>query len=72
MTPDVPIIELSRDDIVHQIDAAAHDRRGMSGSELLTAFAEGRLDDPGDVADILVIADLLPDDDPIKGGALTE
>ena len=56
MNQEVPIVELTRDDIVHQIDVAAQQRRGMSGAELLTAFAEGKLDDPGEVADILVIA----------------
>jgi hypothetical protein len=69
---DVPVVELTRDEILQEIDSAARDRRGMSGAELLGAFAEGRLDDPADVADILVIADLLPDDDPIRASSRAE
>lgn len=68
MKLDTPTVELTRDDILREIDAVAHARRGMSGAELLGAYAEGRLEDPGEVADILIIADLLPDDDPVRSG----
>jgi hypothetical protein len=35
---------------------------------MLRAYRAGRLDDPGRVADLLVLADLLPDDDPLFAG----
>ena len=58
-------IELSRDEIVAQLEEGAKARRGMSARELVLAYQKGRLEDPGEVADLLALASLLPDEDPI-------
>ena len=59
------VLELSREDILRRIEKAAQRRLNMSASELLCAYRAGRLEDPGRVADLLVLADLLREDDPI-------
>jgi hypothetical protein len=59
------IEEISRDEVVRVIDEQARRRRGMSAEQLLRAFRAGRLDQPGDVADLLVYSDLLSPKDPI-------
>lgn len=58
-------IELSREELIDQLDREAMRRRGVSARELLLAYKAGRLDDPGEVADLLALADLLPEDDPL-------
>lgn len=62
---DSTVLELSRDEIVARIEQAARTRLRMSAADLLRAYRNGTLDDPGTVADILVLADLLPEDDPL-------
>ncbi len=64
-----PTLDLSREEIVARIEKVARQRRGMSAAELLQAYRRGTLKDPGDVADVLVLADLLAEDDPIFGAA---
>ena len=59
------VLELSREDILRRIEKAAQRRLKMSASELLRAYRAGRIEDPGRVADLLVLADLLREDDPI-------
>ncbi len=59
------VLELSREDILRRIEKAAQRRLKMSAAELLRAYRAGRLEDPGRVADLLVLADLLREDDPI-------
>jgi hypothetical protein len=61
-------LELSREEIVGIIDRDARERRGISGRALVRTYRAGRLEDPGEVADLLVLADLLPDDDPFVVG----
>lgn len=56
---------LSREEIIAQIEVAARQRRGWSARHLLRAYRTGRLDQWGEVADILCLAGLLDDDDPI-------
>lgn len=51
--------ELDADYIRHEIDSEAHRRLGISGEELLARFERGELADPGQVADLLALADLL-------------
>lgn len=58
-----PVLELSREEIIQRIDHGAQRRRRMSGQELIRAYRAGRLEDPGAVADLLALADLLPEDD---------
>jgi len=57
--------ELTRDEIVASIDECVRRRRGMSARELLSAYRAGTLDDPGDVADLIALSDLLDEDDPV-------
>ena len=52
-------VEWSREQIAEQIDAEARRRLGISGASLLEAYRSGKLDDPGLVADLIVLADLL-------------
>jgi len=60
-----PILKLSRDEILSRIDCAAQQRLRMSGPELLRAYKAGRLVDSGSVADVIVLANLLAEDDPV-------
>lgn len=57
------ILELTREEIVDRIETGARRRRGMSARDLIRAYLEGRLEDPGEVADLIVLADLLAEDD---------
>jgi hypothetical protein len=58
-------LELSRDRIAGLIERGAQERRGVSARRLVRSYRRGRLQEPGEVADLLVLADLLPDDDAI-------
>lgn len=60
---DGSILELTREEIVERIEEGARRRRGMSARDLIRAYLEGRLENPGEVADLLVLADLLAEDD---------
>jgi hypothetical protein len=51
--------ELDADYIRHEIDTEAQRRLGISGDELLARYERGDLEDPGRVADLLALADLL-------------
>jgi hypothetical protein len=55
---------LSRDEIIDLMDGLAKERRHMSGAELVHLYRNGRLEAPGEVMDILCLADLLADNDP--------
>jgi hypothetical protein len=65
----MPTLELSRDEIVAQIDAVARHRGYLDAADLLRRWRVGELDDPGPVADALVLADLLDTDDPLLNDA---
>lgn len=65
----VPVLELTREEIISQIEAEARRRRGLSAGELLLAYRQGCLKNPGEVVDLLCLADLLAEDDPIFNGA---
>jgi hypothetical protein len=58
-------LELTREEIVGIIDAQAQRRCGMTARTLLRCYRQGTLEDPGCVADLLVLSDLLPDNDPL-------
>ena len=58
-------IELTREDILRRLETGAWHRRGMSARDLLRLYRAGKLEDPCEVADLLALADLLPDDDPL-------
>lgn len=58
-------VEMTRDEIVQVIEEGAQRRRGMSASQLIRAYRSNELDDPGPVADLLALAYLLRDEDPL-------
>ncbi len=64
----VPILELTREEILKRLEDGARRRLGMSAGDMLRAYRAGALADPGRVADLLGLADLLRDDDPIFDG----
>lgn len=55
---------LSREQIIDLMDALAKERREMPGAEIVHLYRGGLLDAPGEVMDILCLADLLDEDDP--------
>lgn len=57
--------ELDREEIVQRIHRGALARCNMRGEELLAAYGKGLLEEAGEIADLLVLADLLADDDQI-------
>jgi imidazolonepropionase-like amidohydrolase len=61
---DNTVRELSREEILTILEAGARRRLGVTAQAMLCAYRHGQLDDPGAVADLLVLADLLPPDEP--------
>lgn len=59
------ILQLSRDEIVRRIERGARRRLHMSARELVETYRAGRLEDPGAVADLLALASLLVETDPL-------
>lgn len=57
--------EWTRDEIAGLIEDQAMARRGMSALALIQSYREGTLEEPGEVADLLALAYLLPDSDPL-------
>ena len=57
--------EWSREEIVELLEEQARARRGMSAAEFIRAYRDGTLDEPGELADLLALAYLLPDEDPL-------
>jgi hypothetical protein len=57
--------EWTRDEIVEVLAKEAWARRKMSAADLIRAYREGTLDEPGEVSDLLALVFLLPDDDPL-------
>jgi len=66
-TTDNTVRELTREEILAILEAGARRRLGMSAQAMLCAYRHSQLEDPGVVADLLVLADLLPPDDPVLG-----
>lgn len=58
-------VVLTRAEIVRALESECRRRRGMSAKALITAYRKGKLDDPGEVADILGLASLLRKGDPL-------
>lgn len=58
------VLELTRDDIIEALETGARRRRAIGGAEMIAAYRAGRLEDPGEVGDLLVLADLLDPNDP--------
>ena len=64
------VIELTRDEIIERIERGARRRLRTSAKDLVRRYRTGKLQDPGSVADLLALANLLPDDDPLFGSAV--
>jgi hypothetical protein len=64
-TADTTVRELTREEILAILEAGARRRLEMTAQGMLCAYRHGRLEDPGAVADLLVLADLLRPDDPV-------
>lgn len=62
-------LELTRESIVQQLDREARRRLNISGEELVRQFRSGLLKDCGKVADLLALASLLTEDDPLFAAA---
>ena len=69
MTERDSIVELTREELVERLEQEALRRRGMSARDLLLAYRRGSLEDPGEVADLLALASLLPENDPLLAAA---
>ncbi|MBI3001316.1 MAG: hypothetical protein HYY46_23125 [Deltaproteobacteria bacterium] len=63
------VIELTRDEIIKRIERGAQRRLQTSAKDLVRQYRAGKLEDPGSVADLLALANLLPDNDPLFGNA---
>jgi hypothetical protein len=61
----MPTLELTRDEIIQEMDRVSKDRLGMTAYEVLSRYAAGHLEEVGEVGDVLVLADLLDPSDPI-------
>jgi hypothetical protein len=59
------IIVLSRDQIVDALETGAKQRTGLSARAMLRRYRYGRLPDPGSVADLIALSNLLRKNDPI-------
>ena len=55
-------IIMTRDEVMREIEHRVA-RRGVTAAQVLRDHAAGRLDNPGDVADVLILADLLTERD---------
>jgi hypothetical protein len=62
---DATVVELTREELLRRLEEGARRRRGVSARELLRLYRSGSLEEPCAVADLLALADLLPDDDPL-------
>jgi hypothetical protein len=68
-TMGLPVQDVSRDDIVREMERVARERLGMSAMQMVEAYCAGKLADPGVVADVLSLALLLDEDDALFVGA---
>lgn len=55
-------IILTRDEVIREVEQRAA-RSGRTAASVLRDHAAGRLDNPGDFADVLILADLLTERD---------
>lgn len=58
-------IELTDEEIIERIRSGARERLQMSAEEMVCAFREGRLEEPGYVIDLLSLAGMLDTDHPL-------
>jgi hypothetical protein len=64
----MPTLELTRDEIVAEMERVAAARRGVSAAQIVADYRAGTLQDPGQVGDVLVLAGLLDPADPYFAG----
>ena len=57
--------KLTRAEIVDAIELVAKRRRGLSARNLVSAFKKGKIEDPGEVADLLELPGLLREAAPL-------
>ncbi len=62
---DQTVLELTREQILARLEEGAGRRRRLSARDMLRLYRDGKLEEPCDVADLLALADLLPDNDPV-------
>jgi hypothetical protein len=51
-----------------RLEAGARERLGCEAAEMIARWRAGELTDAGEVADLLVLADLLGENDPLFAG----
>ena len=54
------VLELTREDIVKRLERGARRRLGISAAQMVRHYRAGKLEDPGRVGDLLILASLLP------------
>lgn len=60
-----PVLELTRDQILTRIEHGAKRRLNLGVQDFIKQYRAGRLEDPAAVADLVALAALLNDDDPL-------
>jgi hypothetical protein len=60
-----PVLELTRDQIVTRIERGAKQRLKLGVRDFIDRYRAGVLEDPAAVADLVALAALLDDSDPL-------
>ncbi len=60
-----PVEKLSREQIVDILETKSRKRLGISAKQLLKRYRAVKLDDVGEVADLVILASGLPKNDPL-------
>lgn len=60
-----PVLQLTRDEIVTRIERGAKQRLNLGVQDFIALYRAERLEDPAAVADLVALAALLNDDDPL-------
>jgi len=63
------VLTLTREQIIAIIEREAQKRLGLSARDLFRRHANGDLDDPGRVSDLVILSHLLPEDDELFAAA---
>lgn len=58
-------LELTRDQILTRIELGSKQRLKLGAEDFVKSYRAGRLQDPAAVADLVALAALLNDDDPL-------
>jgi hypothetical protein len=62
---------MTRDEIIAEMERIAAERRQATAAEVVRQFRSGQLEAPGELADLLVLGDLLDPDDPYSTSTST-